>query len=240
MPPQRSSRSPSPIEPILAAVAPADRLLLATATVRIPDETWTGPFSRRHPREQIEILGFSDAGRRLLVADHWISGRPAGVWAREIAGFRDVTEVESLAEVGAGSLYRVWFRVPPIVDLYRRLQVPIPFPVRIKAGHVHWEIVARGPEFAQILAFARGVDSGLHIRWTRTPPLRAHLPLLTPRQRELLHRAIAAGYFAVPRRISLMELARGSNRSKAAVSEALALIEQKLLESALRETTPRI
>jgi hypothetical protein len=37
-----------------------------------------------------------------------------------------------------------------------------------------------------------------------------------------------------------MELARGSNRSKAAVSEALALIEQKLLESALRETTPRI
>jgi len=236
--PAHSAISPSSI-PTGPDLAP-ERLLLATVTVRIPDATWSGPFSRRHPREQVEILGFSAAGRGFLVADHWISGRPGGVWAREISSFPDVSSVESLAEVGAGSLYRVRFRVPPIVDLYRRLEIPIPFPVRIKAGYVRWEIVARGTVFAQVLAFAQEVDSGLRVRWTRTPPLRSHLPLLTPSQRALLDRAIAAGYYAVPRRINLGALARESNRSKAAVSQALALIEEKLLENALRESTPKL
>lgn len=171
------------------------------------------------------------------MADTWISGRPAGVWAREIAGYPDVQKVESLAEVGDGSIYRVLFLAPPIVELYRRLEVPLPFPIRIKAGYVQWEVVARAPEFAEILLFGREIDPHLKISWTRTPPLRAHLPLLTAKQRALLHLAIGAGYYAVPRRISLVELARGANRSKAAVSEALALIEQKLLESALRQST---
>jgi hypothetical protein len=238
-----SGRAPSavsiPIGGAPAASREENRLLLATVTLRIPDQTWTGPFSRRHPREQLEILGRSESGRGSMVADHWISGRPAGVWAREIASFSDVLAVESLAEVGDGSLYRVQFRTPPIVDLYRRLEVPIPFPVRIRAGHVQWEVVARAPDFAEILAFGRRVDPHLRIRWTRTPPLRSHLPLLTPKQRELLHRAIAAGYFAVPRRIRLGDLARELNRGKATVSESLARIEQKLLESALRNTLAR-
>jgi hypothetical protein len=226
--------SPSPIAPALPQEPAVDRLLLATLSLRIPDQTWTGPFSRRRPREQIEILGYSTAGRGLLVADHWISGRPAGVWAREIAGSPDVVEVESLAEIGDGSLYRVKFRTPPIIALYRRLQIPIPFPIRIRAGRVQWELAARAPEFARVVTFARHADPHVRIRWTRTPPLRAHLPLLTPTQGVLLRRAIAAGYFAVPRRISLVELARKSNRSKSAVSQALALVEQRLLESALR------
>jgi hypothetical protein len=222
-----------------APTADARRLLVATMSLRVPDRTWTGPFSRRHPREHIEILGRTEAGRGVLVADHWISGRPAGVWAKEIATFPDVVGVESLAEVGDGSLYRVKFRAPPIVDLYRRLEIPIPFPVRIRDGRVLWEIVARAPEFAEVLEFGRTVDPELKVRWTRTPLLRAHLPRLTATQRTLLDRAIAAGYFAVPRRISLGDLARASNRSKAAVSEALARIEEKLLESALRDAFPR-
>jgi len=214
--------------------AEPDRLLLASATLRVPDATWLGPFSRRHPGAEIAILGYSEIGPRTVVADLWIGGRPAGVWAREIAASPDVRAAESLAEVGDGSLYRVRFRTPPIVFLYRRLEVPLPAPIHLRAGRVRWEIVARDREFGQILRFARRVDPGVRVKWTRTPVLRDHLPLLSPGQRSLLAAAIAAGYFAVPRRIRLTELARQTNRSKAAVSEALARIERKLLESAVR------
>jgi predicted DNA binding protein len=213
---------------------PADRLLMATLTLRIPDRTWTGPFSRSHPEVAIEILGRSEAGKGLMIADHWISGRPAGVWTREIARRPDVVSAESLAEVGDGSLYRVKFRTPPIVELYRRLEIPLPFPIRVRAGYAHWEIVARAPEFAQVLNFGREFDPRIRISWTRTPPLRAHLPLLTKPQKSLLHLAIASGYFAVPRRVSLIELARRAHRSKSSVSESMARIERSLLESALR------
>jgi predicted DNA binding protein len=45
---------------------------------------------------------------------------------------------------------------------------------------------------------------------------------------------MAAGYFAVPRGITLTDLARQIGRSKSAVSEAIAIIERKLLETAVR------
>jgi len=183
----------------------------------------------------IEILGRSEIDPRTMVADVWISGSRPGVWAAELRRFPDVQAVEALAEVGSGSLYRIRFVSPPIVGFYRTLQIPLPFPVRIHAGHVLWEAVARAPEFARILEFTRGIDPSTKIAWTRRPPLKDHLPTFTPSQRALLHRAIAEGYFAVPRGISLSELARLSNRSKSAVSQAMALIEQRLLESTLRQ-----
>jgi len=45
---------------------------------------------------------------------------------------------------------------------------------------------------------------------------------------------MAAGYFAVPRGITLTALARRLHRSKSSISESLALIEKQLLETALR------
>lgn len=45
------------------------------------------------------------------------------------------------------------------------------------------------------------------------------------------------GCFAVPRKITLTELAQLVDRSKSSVSEAIALIEQKVLESAPRHSS---
>lgn len=221
--------------PASGRLAPArsDRLLVATLHLRVPDSVWYGPFSRRHPTAVIEVLGRGEVGRRVLVADHWISGRPAGIWRKEIARSPDVVHVDCLTEVGEGSLYRVRFVGPPVVGLYRRLEIPLPFPMRIQNGFIQWEVVARPPQFRQIIAFARSIDPTVRIAWARKTPLRAHVPQLTRAQAALLRRAIAEGYFAVPRRITLVDLAREVNRSKSSVSETMARIELKLLESAL-------
>ncbi len=201
----------------------------------MPDRTWFGPFSRRHPEVPIEVLGRSEVDSSTMVADVWIGGGPAGVWSRPIGGYADVGHVEALAEVGSGSLYRVRFQSPPIVAFYRDLEVPLPFPLRMQGGYVWWEAVARAPQFRKILEFGRAVDPRMRVSWTRRPPLRDHLPRFTDSQRVLLDLALRSGYFAVPRGVSLTELARRSERSKSAVSEAMARIERSLLESALRE-----
>ncbi|HTT26302.1 MAG TPA: helix-turn-helix domain-containing protein, partial [Thermoplasmata archaeon] len=170
----------------------------------------------------------------LSVSDYWISGSPPGVWAREILTFPDVAQVDSLAEVGDGSLYRITYRNPPIVALYRRLRLPMQFPLRIQAGYLRWEIVARYAEFQEILRHARSVDPQVALVSIRRRPLRSHLPMLTDAQQELLRQAMAAGYFAVPRGITLTELARKLDRSKSGISESIALIEKKLVETILR------
>ncbi len=54
--------------------------------------------------------------------------------------------------------------------------------------------------------------------------------ILTPRQEELFRRAMAEGYFEVPRRVTLTELAARLGMAVSSLSEALAIIEKKLLE----------
>jgi len=217
--------------------SPEDGLLLATLKIRIPSKgPWTGTFSRSHPGLFLDVMNRSEVTEDVSVSDYWIGGRPPGVWVREISGFPDVLKAESLAEVGEGSIYRITYRNPPIIYLYRKLHLPLHLPIRIQAGYIHWEVAARRSELDMIIEYARRVDPEFQLTSIRRRPLRTHLPVLTEAQQQLLTQAMAAGYFAVPRAITLTNLAHQIGRSKSSVSEAIAVIERKLLESALRPT----
>ena len=212
-------------------------LLIAMLRVRIPPDIWTGQFSGRHPTVRLEVLNRTDLTADTSVSDYWIAGQPPGVWATEIGSYPDVLRVDSLAEVADGCLYRVRYRNPPVVYQYRRLGLPLQFPLRIHGGALTWEVIGRRSDFREILGFARRRDPDLQILSVRQRGLRTHLPFLTPTQQQLLADAMSAGYFAVPRGITLTALARRLGRSKSAVSEALAIVEKKLLESTLRPTS---
>jgi len=209
-------------------------LFVVTLRIRIPLDIWTGPFSNRHRTLRMEALNRTDLNEETSVSDYWISGGAPGVWANEIASYPDVVRVESLAEVADGCLYRVTYRNPPVIYTYRRLQLPMQFPLRMQDGVITWEVIGRRSDFEEVLQFARRRASDVRVVSIRRRPLRSHLPLLSEAQHRLLTDAMAAGYFAVPRAITLTDLARKLGRSKSSTSEALALIEKKLLESALR------
>ncbi len=212
---------------------PNDRLLLATLRLRIPKTLWTGPFSLKHPSLRLEALNRTEVTPEVSVSDYWIGGGAPGEWTEEIAGYPDVVHVDSLAAVADGCLYRIKYRNPPVVAVYRRLKLPFQFPLRIQAGVITWEVVGRHGEFQEILQYARRADQGVQIVSIRRRALRSHLPLLTDAQHALLSQALAAGYFAVPRGITLTELARKLDRSKSSISEGIAVIERKLVESVL-------
>jgi len=214
-----------------------ERLLIATLSLRIPKGMWTMVFSTTNPTVRLEVLNQSVVNPTVSVSDYWISGSPPGTWRREIADCPDVLKVDPLAEVGEGSLYRVTYRNPPVVYVFRGLGLPLQFPMRIQNGNIRIEVVARSREFEKVLDYARKVDPKFQVVSIRRRPLRSHLPSLSPTQQELLSRAMAEGYFAVPRKITLTDLAKKVNRSKSSVSEAIALIEEKLLESALRPSS---
>jgi hypothetical protein len=209
------------------------RILVAALKIRIPRNLWTGPFSAHHPSTRIEVLNRTDVTGTISVSDYWIGGGSPGEWALEIGSYPDVLQVDSLAAVGDGCLYRVKYRNPPIIGLYRRLRLPLQFPLRIQAGIITWEVVARYAEFRHVMEHARRVDANVEVVSVRRRPLRSHLPSLTDSQHELLTEAMSAGYFAVPRGITLTNLAKKLDRSKSSISEGIALIERRLVESAL-------
>jgi predicted DNA binding protein len=222
----RSAEAPAPV-----------RLFIATLRVRIPKTLWTGPFSIEHPGVRLEALNRAEVGPNLSVSDYWISGGAPGGYAHEIEQFKDVQRVESLAEVGDGCLYRITYRNPPILAVYRRLRLPVQFPLRIQDGFLTWEVVARRAEFDEVLRYTREANADMTIVSIRRRPLRSHLPILTETQQQLLSNAMAAGYFAVPRGITLTDLAKRLGRSKSSISESIAIIEKKLLETAMRSAS---
>lgn len=207
---------------------------------RVPRRFWAGELSARHPGVRIEILNRSEITPEVSVSDCWISGHPPGVWARELSSCHDVMRVEGLSEMGGGSLYRVTFRNPPIVYFYRERGTPLQFPVWIQSGFGGLESVLPRSELEAYRAFARSVDAQAHIESLRRGPLMSHLPALTPTQRDLLLKALDQGYFEVPRKVTLTELARRFRRSPSSLSRTIAVIERKLLESALTPTTIRL
>lgn len=206
-------------------------LFVATLRVSVNRAQWAVEFSRRHPTLRIDVLNRTDLSPRTSVSDLWIQGPAPGVWTAELSSSPEVLRAESLAEVAHGCIYRVAYRNPPVVGLFRRLGVPVQFPWRLQAGVLTMEIVAPRTAFDAILRFARAGGRRIQAVSVRHRPLRSHLPFLSEAQEQLLLEALAAGYFAVPRGITLTELARQIGRSKSSVSEALALIERKLLET---------
>ena len=182
----------------------------------------------------MEVLNRTDLSKDSSVSDYWIAGQPPGLWADEISALRGVLHVESMAEVADGCIYRVTYRNPPVLYVYRRLGLPLQFPLKIYAGTLTWEVVGRRSDCEALIQFVKQRDPELQILSMRRRGLRTHLAILTSAQQQLLTAAMAAGYFAVPRGITLTALARHLGRSKSSVSEALAIVEKKLLESALR------
>lgn len=222
-----------------AGAASADALFLARLRVRIPPQLWTGGFSTAHPRTRLEVLNRVDVSDDVSISDYWIEGRPPGHWAREIARYSDVLRVESLAEVSDGSVYRIRYRNPPVVYVYRQLGLPLQFPLRLRNGWIDWEIVGRRSQLDAVLLHARESSTEVRVASIRRRPLRSHLPVLTAPQQELLDHALALGYFAVPRKISLTELARKLGRSKSSISESLSHVERRLLDSVLEASALR-
>lgn len=210
------------------------RLVVVTLRIQMAQDHWLGKFSKAHPGVRIEAQHWTGIDSRTSVLDYWIEGLPAGTWTREIDAFPDVRRVEALAELGDGCLYRIVQRTNPVVRLYRQLGVPLKFPLTAMAGVITWEVVAKKSDFDQILAFFHRRKLTVTILSVRRGILRSHIPLLTPGQRQLLTEAMKTGYFAVPRGITLTDLAKRLGRNKSSVSESLALVERKLLETSLR------
>ena len=213
----------------------ADRLVVVTLRIRMAADHWLGRFSAAHPEVRIEALHWNPLDETTSVLDYWIDGLPLGTWSQEIASNPDVSEVQALAESGEGALYRIVQRMNPIVRLYRQLRLPLRFPMVAQGGSIAWEVVARKSEFDSIAAFLRERRLAFAISSVRRSLSAGRAPALSPSQRRLLEEALRAGYFGVPRGVTLTELAKRLGRSKSSVSESLARVERTLLEGSLRQ-----
>ncbi len=237
--PQRSAkRAPTAPGGPSSSRTPTDPTVVCRLRVALPESVWVGVLSRRYPEAQIGILARLELDGGRMLTDVRIDGPEPRPGADELRGLPSVRSVEQLSSLEGPALYRVVHTDRGFLPLLARAHVLRQFPFPILNGYATWTIVSPESRLRRLIdSLRRRTPSvaveAVHARWDA-----GVVDSLTPRQREVLHEALKFGYFEVPRRISLTELAARMDLSKSTLSEALAIIERKLLRDRIESRPP--
>jgi hypothetical protein len=209
--------------------AASDRVAIMKREFTIDPRVWVAGFTMRHPGLVVRALNIMAVAGGDLIGEFEVYGQEED-WTREIGAFPDVVEVERLARAGLLGRYRVRLRASPLFKLEMNLEVVVRLPTASKNGVASVELIARVSRLRALMRSLR--DTGREPRLNSLaadafPPLDR---VLTPAQSAIFRTAHLLGYFDVPRRITLTQLAEKVSRSKSSVSEILAVAERKLVE----------
>jgi len=191
---------------------------------------WIAGFSREHPDVTIEVLSRLDLGARRSLSEVRLHVPGPGPWTDEIRKLEHVYEAELLTSKSSEVRLRVIHRTSEFVSIFRELQLMRRFPFTIRAGEASWVVIASEQKVRQLLDRLSERAVGVTLESVRHSDDPTAVEILTLRQAELLRRAMAAGYFDVPRKITLTRLAESERMAISSLSEALAIVEKKLIE----------
>jgi predicted DNA binding protein len=169
-----------------------------------------------------------DLDERRCVAEIRIHSPEAKTILKDLRADSDMSEVELLGESARVADVRMIYKTPPYVHLFRRLALMWRFPVEIKNGIGTWIVVGPDKNLDKLIDAGKAQSFFAEIEAIYPARVREK-GRLTHRQAYLFRRAVAAGYFEVPRHITLTNLAMQLKMAPSSLSEILAVVEKKLL-----------
>lgn len=216
--------------------ATSDPFSVVKLRFEIPHNVYMYPFSRAHPDALIVVTATQNLpGGRVLAEADVIESGPSD-YTNELRGLPGVISVSRLGSVGPRTRYTAIAEEPSYLMLANELEVLMRYPRFIQNGEHTIEVAARASQLRKLVTGLRQLSDNVTVMAFGRDVMRTSPPTLTPRQHALLHQALAAGYFDVPRRITLTRLARQLRRSKSGISRSLAIVERKLAESSVAAT----
>ncbi len=191
-------------------------------------------FSSLHPTVRLEVLDRLELRQGVVLFELRLSSdRPAG-WTETLAQLPHVRSVELLSAGPRTSTYRIVYDGPTFLPVAKRLRLMRQFPFPIQAGVATWTIVGTEPKIRRLIERLRAARIRLDVEALRPGSREALTERFTARQQEVLSEAVRLGYFEVPRRITLTELAAKLRIAASTLSVTLALIEKKLVDAHVR------
>lgn len=192
-------------------------------------------FTTGHPELTIEVVDRLEVGQGMVLFEVVVPTTGPRGWSEEIRSLPSVKTVELIDASETQEVYRVVSAGRTFLPLLKRLKLIRHFPFPIQDGVAHWTIVGPEERVRALLERLRASAVRYELVSVRKGPLSRLPSSLTPRQREILTRAVGEGYFDVPRRISLTQLAPRIGVAVSTLSVMLALIEKKIVLAAFTQ-----
>ena len=207
---------------------------LYRVAVPLSKDGWGYHFSRAHPSLRLELLDRIEVGENLMLGEIRMMGPGAYDWPAESRRFPNVIHIETHPEGPSSVLYRVTYRTPSIHTITRRHGVLTRYPIIVQNGESQFETFAEHKQMRAYLAELRRRVGPSRVGALHQGSVTTQTLGFTPGQVAVFQEAVTAGFFQVPRQVTLTGLAARLGRSKSTVSTALVKIRKKLAESALR------
>lgn len=206
---------------------PQRRMINAQFRIRLPDHLWVSELSQEFPRAEFKLLSGFKIGEYALELGEVVTETPEEV-VDAMCSHPKITSYEVLESDPRRALSKY---ETPQTDLYEFAEtsaLTIEFPVEVRDGWYRFDLTGTRDELNELREALDAMPRSYELESlvTRTEPE----SLITDRQREVLEAAVRHGYFTVPRKCTLAELADSIDADKSTVSEILRRGEEQIIK----------
>jgi hypothetical protein len=212
----------------------ADKSSLARVKIKFPDQLWISEIFREFPDVRMEIAHFLpyDLERSIGNSIIELMYYNIDIIIEAIRNHPSVFEFSVLEKEENKTRVNVKTKDPFLLYAIIKCGVLIDFPIRVEEGYAFWRLISSRQRIDQLLSIfeEKKIDFEL-LRIGNSPyKIENDKNRLTLDELNILDRAISLGFFEIPRKISLEELANQLGKSKSALSVMLRkIIKKKVL-----------
>lgn len=207
---------------------------LARIRIKFPEQLWISEISKKYTDVKIDILNFlpydfeKSVGNAIIEIIHYKIEQII----EEIKNHPSIFEFSILEREENRVKFNVKTKDPYLLYGVIKCGVLINFPVRVREGYGVWKIISTRKRIDDLLTLFEEKDINFSLLRIGNSPynLDDDKNKLSFQESEILNKAINLGFFEVPRKISLEELANQLGKSKSTLSVMLRkIIKKKVL-----------
>ena len=207
-----------------------EELLVCRVSIPVPTHCPCYKLMKERPDLNLEIQGCMPLGDGLMLERVRARNPPEGIDLLEV--YRDTESVKDVKKILATKSAAVHdLKVPlcAVIEAHERLSVLPSFPFHLKDGVEHILVASTPERVRSLLSELQKGNPGVTIHSISHRGISDTEGLLTPHQADVYRAAITSGYWDVPRRTNLTDLATVLNVSKSTLHETIAQIESRIL-----------
>jgi len=207
------------------------RSSLARVKIRFPDQLWISHIFRKFNDIRMEIENFlpydleNSIGNSIIEIVH----HNPNLIVNEVRNHKSVIEFSLLEQDENRIRFNVKTKDPYLLYAVIKCGVLIDFPINVRDGFAYWRLVSSRESIDNLLSLFEEKNINFKLLRIGTSPysLEDEKNKLTLEESNVLNEAISSGFFEIPRKISLEELANQLGKSKSALSVMLRKIIKK-------------
>jgi len=204
---------------------------LARIKIKFPEQLWISEIFKNFRDIRMEIEYFlpydfeNSIGNSIIEIFHY----DIDLIIEAVKNHKSVIDLSILEKDENRVKFNVKTKDPFLLYAIIRCGVLVNFPVRVREGYAFWRLVSKRESIDKLLTLfdQKGIEYSL-LRIGNSPySVDDDKNKLTLDESTILNKAISSGFFEIPRKISLEELASTLGKSKSALSVTLRKIIKK-------------